>query len=130
MNELTNNTWPAKLPFEIALGKRPLNVLLDDFGINADHWRLLCDNRQFKQAVGKELAELRENGVTFKHKAQIMAEDYLLLIDQWIHSSETPLGTKIDLVKSVVGWGDLNPKKAEVAGSGAGTAFNIQINMQ
>lgn len=128
--DMTEITWPVRLPFEIALGKTSLPTLLAQFNLTPEQWEALSNNSLFRRAVSLEMKEMQENGLTFRRKAQVMAEDYLMLIDSWIHSADTPLGTKIDLVKYTVECGDLRPKKDAAAGQAAGNGFNIQINIQ
>lgn len=123
---IKNVTWPAMLPFELALGIHSLEDILEGHGLSHFDWEMIEDNPLFKREVAAAMLEVAETGMSFKRKAAVQAETYLKDMDDLMASIDTAPSTKLEIFKTLVKCGDLEPK-GEKQGSLAGQ-FNIQIN--
>ena len=73
------------------------------------------------------MRDVRENGASFRAKARIQAESYLPVVDDMIWDKEIAPSTRLDAVKSVVRWGDLEPKEKKEQAQQTQPQINVQI---
>lgn len=119
--------WNARLPFDVALGDTE-DAICDRYNITPhelEHFFLIP---AFRREVADHQRHIREEGVTFRQKAKVQAEMYLEVLDTIVNDPEISPATRLDAIKSVVKWGDLEPKVDKAAQSGL-PQFNIQINL-
>lgn len=119
-------TWPAMLPFELALGIHPLDTILEGHGLSHYDWELIEENTLFRKEVAAALKEVHETGMSFKRKSAVQAEMYLEELDALMNSVDTAPSVKLEVFKTLVKCGELEPKTDKQ--SAAGGQFNIQIN--
>jgi hypothetical protein len=119
--------WHPRLPFDIALNEEP-DILCTRYNITKIQLDELYFVPSFRREVADHQVSIRENGVTFKQKARVQAEMYLEVLDDIVNDSTVSAATKLDAIKSVVKWGDLEPKETKGANVNA-PQFNIQINL-
>jgi len=100
--------WPPRLAFDVAMGEGQ-EKLLQLYALTADQLDNLFHYQPFRREVANHQRELRDNGVTFKAKARLQAEEYLLELHGIVHSPDTPPSVRLDAIKSVVKWGGLEP---------------------
>ena len=145
MGALTNNTvsdsdtysradpaqlaWPASLPIEIALKTSPLEVLREEYGYTVAEWEALPHNPVFIQDLAQALETVRQEGMSFRLKARLQAEELLKSSWRLIHSSSdvVPPNVKADLIKATMRWAGYDNK--DTAAAGANNALSIQINL-
>jgi len=120
--------WPALLPFEIALGIENLPTILENHDLSYDEWELIQCNATFRKELMAAHKEVAETGMSFRRKAAIQAEMYLTELDAVMFAPDTAPSTKLEIFKTLVKCGDLDPAQKKEDGSNQGTAFNIQIN--
>lgn len=113
---------------EMAIGIEDTATILDRYGMDAHEWELVSASPLFRRELADLQREVAEQGLSFRAKARIQAESYLLDLDDMVNDDETPASVKLDAIKSAVKWGDLEPKKDKDDGGG-GNSFNIQINL-
>jgi len=120
--------WHARLPFDIALGDDQ-QVLCDRYNLTPLELEALYYVPAFRREVAGHSKSIREEGVTFRQKAKVQAEMYLEVLDDIVNNVDVSPATRLDAIKSVVKWGDLEPKESKAAGSANMPQFNIQINL-
>lgn len=120
------STWPAMLPFELALGIHDLDTILEGHGLEREDWEDFEQNPLFRREVAAAVKEVHTSGISFKRKAAVQAEMYLQQMDNLMHDLDTAPTTKLEIFKTMVKCGDLEPK-SDKQGATAGQ-FNIQIN--
>lgn len=120
--------WPPTLPIEIALKTAPLNDIRDAYGYSLDEWSSLRDNQDFLSDLAAAVAMVKEEGMSFKLKARLQAEELLKTSWRLIHApiDEVPSSVKADLIKATARWAGYDAK--DNGGSG-GTQLAIQINL-
>ncbi len=118
--------WPALLPFELALGVEDLSTILQSHDIGEREWEVIQNNSTFRRELVAAHKEVAESGISFRRKAAIQAEMYLEELDLIMTSSDTPSSLKLEIFKTLVKYGELEPIREEARGPNS--AFNIQIN--
>jgi hypothetical protein len=121
--------WPPTLPIEIALKTAPMADIRDDYGYSKEEWAALKTDPRFLADLGAAVTMVKQEGMSFKLKAKLQAEE--LLKESWrmIHTQtgEVPASVRADLLKATMRWAGYDAKEA---GPGsAGNALNIQINL-
>lgn len=121
--------WPPTLPIEIALKTAPMSDIRDAYGYSQDEWMALRDNPEFLSDLAAAVAMVREEGMSFKLKARLQAEELLKTSWRLIHApiDEVPSSVKADLIKATARWAGYDAK--DNGGGAAGNSLNIQINL-
>lgn len=129
--------WPPGLPIELALAKKqgvkPKDVCAS-YGLARSDYQRLCQNPGFLKALDAAFAEIEKEGVTFRRKAQVQAEELLKTSWSLIHdqSGDVPATVKGDLIKwtmRVAGYDASLDQKAAQANAQAVNALQIVINL-
>lgn len=118
---------PTQLIHDLAAGVEPSDVLQTKHNVPKTLWDQLAKDPFFQRQVDAKRAELKRDGVTFRYKAALMAED--LLEDIFIGAKSTEVGFqgKLDTIKFLAKVGNLEPK--EEKNVVAPTGFSITINL-
>lgn len=118
---------PTQLIHDLAAGVEPAEIVQTKHNIPATLWEQLSKDPFFQRQIEAKRAELKRDGVTFRYKAALMAED--LLEDIFIGAKSPEVGHqgKLDTLKFLAKVGNLEPKEEKnvVAPSG----FSITINL-
>lgn len=117
--------FPPTLPLELALQETPRNELLVAYGYDAATWNALRNNPIFQKAVIDATEMLQREGMTFRAKARMQAEELLQTSWHLIHNKDTPPAVKADLIKSTWKVAGLEPKETLAAT----TPLQININL-
>ena len=120
--------FPPMLPIELAMRTAPVPEICRAYGIDKEEFVTLTQNPLFVQAYKAAQEALQKDGMSFRIKAKIQAEELLKQSWKMIHSETTPTAVKADLIKSTVRWAGYEPKN-DAAGGGLGNAFQININL-
>lgn len=120
--------WPPTLPIEIALKTAPMNEIRDAYGYSEEEWFKLRDDPNFLGDLAAAVEMVRKEGMSFKLKAALQAEELLKTSWRLIHApiDEVPSSVKADLIKATARWAGYDAKDNAVA---AGNSLNIQINL-
>lgn len=121
--------WPPTLPIEIALKTASLREIQQEYGYSDDEWSSLRDNGDFLADLKAAIEMVKQEGMSFKLKARLQAEELLKTSWRLIHApvDEVPSSVKADLVKATMRWAGYDSK--ESAGGGGGNNLAIQINL-
>jgi hypothetical protein len=121
--------WPPTLPIEIALKTAPLNDIRDAYGYSNEEWMRLRDDPAFLADLAAAVQMVKKEGMSFKLKAKLQAEELLKTSWRLIHApqEEVPSSVKADLLKATMRWAGYDVKEAAVMAGG--NALNIQINL-
>jgi hypothetical protein len=121
--------WPPQFTFDLALGLEDLDVLLDRYALTPLEYEVMQMSSGFRRELSDHMREIKENGVSFKHKARVQAEAYLEEVHVIVTDSDVSASTRLDAIKSVVRWAGLEPKEDTSAKDNATNAFQININL-
>lgn len=122
--------YPATLPIEVALRTAPIGDICKAYGLSKEDWDALRTNPLFVADVAARVEELKKDGMSFRLKARLQAEELLKTSWKLIHSSsdEVSPAVKADLLKFTIRAAGLDGSKDQAAN--AGNANNLQINIQ
>ena len=121
--------WPPTLPIEIALKTAPNDSIREAYGYSKEDWSALRYNPEFLADLKAAVDMVKTEGMSFKLKAKLQAEELLKTSWRLIHGgSEVPPSVKADLLKATMRWAGYDAKEAANSG-GNQTALNIQINL-
>lgn len=121
--------FPPLLPIELAMRVAPVQEICAAYGISKDQFIELSQDPVFVKAYGDAKEALQKDGVSFRIKARLQAEELLKKSWSMIHDQNTPTTVKADLLKATVRWAGLEPKGDPGGGGVNGNAFQININL-
>lgn len=129
----TGIVWPPTLPIELALKTASPEELRVEYGYGRAEWDALPHNPAFMKDLAAACELVRQEGMSFKLKAKLIAEENLKTTWKLIHSSvdEVPASVKKDLIIACARWAGFDNKNVEGAAAGPVNAntLNIQINL-
>lgn len=125
----SNLGYPPTLPVEIALRHRKPYEICPDYGITADEWDLIRQDPIFIEDLRARVIELKKDGMSFRLKAKLMAEQLLDTSWQLIHQPKTPHAVKADLIKFTVRAAGLDGSKDQAGNQTQTTALQINLNL-
>ena len=120
---------PPQLVWECAAGlENPADVAAR-FGFEGDKWERLSQWPPFITAVQSQRAEFERNGMTFRLKAGLMAEEMMSQMFKQAISMDTTILQKLSVFNSLVDVAGLKPDKKQVdTNVQAAPKFSITIN--
>lgn len=129
----TSLVWPPTLPIELALKTATPAELQIEYGYTDDQWEALRHNPVFIADLTQACELVRQEGMSFKLKAKMLAEDNLTKVYGMIHASHdaVPPQVKKDLILGVARWAGFDNKLSKDEGGGPVNAnmLNVQINL-
>ena len=119
--------FPNTLPIEVALAIQPVDEILDAYNISQEQWEVIREDPVYIEMLANAREMLKKDGMSFKVKAKLQAEELLASAWTMIHDPDTPYTVKADLIKSVIRWAGYEAQAIASAGE-AGNGFSISIN--
>jgi hypothetical protein len=122
--------YPPMLPIEIALKTAPLHEIKQAYGYTDEEWMALKTDPIFLRDLKEAVEMVKEEGMSFKLKARLQADELLKSSWRLIHGpkEDVPATVKADLIKATMRWAGYEQKPGADVLQG-GTALNIQINL-
>ena len=118
--------FPPMLPIELALRLDTPQKICQAYNISKDEFQSITKHPVFIKAYSEAVEALKTDGVSFKMKAKLQAEDFLATSYAMVKNANTSDAVRADLIKATARWAGFDAK--ETAGA-SGTGFNIQINL-
>lgn len=118
--------FPPMLPIELALRLDTPQKICAAYNIPKDEFVEITRHPVFIKAYKEAVEALKTEGVSFKMKARMQAEDYLATAYAMVKNANTSDAVRADLIKATTRWAGYDAKENA---AGAGTGFNIQINL-
>lgn len=129
----TTIAWSPTLPIELALGTASPTALQLEYGYTDAEWAALRKNRVFLQELSGACELVRQEGMSFKLKAKMIAEENLKQVWKMVHASHdtVPPAVKGKLIELTAQWAGFANKGGGEGGDGPANAntLNIQINL-
>lgn len=122
---------PAQLVWECAAGVEDPAIVAARFGFEGDKWARLSQWPPFIQAVQRQRSEFEREGVTFRLKAGLMAEQVMDQMFKQAVGSDTTILQKLSVFNALVDVSGLKPDKKAAGQSDPNAAqrFSITINI-
>jgi len=121
--------YPPTLPLEIALRENPVKTICESWGIDKAEWDRLRQDPAFIADLAQRVEDVKKDGVSFKVKAQLQAEQLLETSWEMIHDVKTPHAVKADMIKFTVRAAGLDGSKDQAANQGPQNALQINIQL-
>ena len=121
--------WPPTLPVELALRTASVQDICESYGISAAEWKVMRTDPALIEAVREAASMLKTEGVSFKIKAQLQAEELLRTSWTLIHDDNTPPNVKADLIKFTIRVAGRDPtaNRADSLNGVRGLQINIDL---
>lgn len=119
--------YPVTLPIEVALRTAPIQRICEAYNLTRDDWERLRQHPQFIKDVAAAHEELKKDGMSFRMKARLQADELLKTSWKLIHASndDVPPSVKADLIKFTIRAAGLEADK----NAGQQNTNNLQINI-
>jgi hypothetical protein len=125
--------WPPTLPIELALKTASPQALQIEYGYDDAEWAALRTNDVFLRELAGACELVRQEGMSFKLKAKLIAEENLKQVWKMIHATHdaVPPAVKGKLIELTAQWAGFANKGGDGDGTGPVNAntLNIQINL-
>jgi hypothetical protein len=124
--------WPPTLPIELALKTATPQELRVEYGYSEAEWEALPRNPAFMKDLAQACELVRQEGMSFKLKAKLIAEENLKQVWKMIHEShgDVPPAVKGRLIELTARWAGFDPKGTGEGGAGGALVSNaLQINI-
>lgn len=112
---------------ELAMGMESPLALLARYGYSPEQAGTLLSNELIQRQIESKRAELKSQGIVFKTKALMAAEDILEDVYVEAKMQETPLPQKLDALKFFAKAAGVDQVQSTSGAAGGG--FNITINL-
>ena len=130
-------TWPVTLPVELALRTATPEEIRIEYGFSKEAWEALPRNPTFIKALTDACELVRQEGMSFKLKAQLIAEENLKQLWKMVHASsndEVAPAVKASLITACARWAGYEQRPSSAGEGGGGntntTALQINITME
>lgn len=123
--------YPPTFPFEIALRTSSTRAICEAYNIGEDEWELIRHDPAFLGDLERAVKLVAQEGMSFKIKAKLQAEELLKTSWRTIHDAATPPNVKADLIKATMRWAEYDqpPQRDGLINGGRGAfAINIMFN--
>lgn len=118
--------FPPMLPMELALKIDTPQNICAHYGISREQFAAIIKHPVFVKQYQEAIEQLKVDGMSFKVKARMQAEDYLTTAFAMVKNPATSDAVRADLIKNTVRWAGYDAKAVD---AGGGNSFNIQINL-
>ncbi len=123
------NGWPARLPFDLAMQIETPEETLAQYGLTPEQGAKLLQNETFAKLVRGYRAVIVSEGLSFKTKAKLQAEELLEHAFMLATDPDVAPAVRMDSIKWHSRVAGLDPGKDGEggAGSGGGAGFSLKI---
>lgn len=122
-------TFDPRLVYELALGLEDAHEIFPRYNYTAEQALALASKPVFVATYKEYRKYISEQGLSFKAKARMQAEDLLTHAYEMATDKETPAAVRFDIIQWTAKMGELAPKesKGDVPGGGS---FSLNLIFQ
>lgn len=129
----TTLVWPPTLPIELALKTASPAELRVEYGYTQEEWDALGRNPVFLKELAGTCELVRQEGMSFKFKAKLIAEENLKEVFKMTRDPACPPQVRGKLIELTARWAGYDPRTngedAAAVGALQANTLNIQINL-
>lgn len=129
----TQLVWPPTLPIELALKTATPAELRLEYGFTSEEWLALRSNPVFLADLAGACELVRQEGMSFKLKAKLIAEENLTEVFKLTRDPLCPPAVRGKLIELTARWAGFDPRTNGEEGVHGGpvnaNTLNIQINL-
>src|SRR5260370_1418148 len=119
--------FPPMLPIELAMRIDTPAKICGVYNISRDEFAVIAQHPLFIKAYHEAVEALKTEGVSFRMKAKMQAEDFLTTSYAMVKNDRVSDAVRAGLIRDTIRWAGYDTKAGE--GAGNGQNFNIQINL-
>jgi hypothetical protein len=124
--------YPPTFPIELALKEHSVKDVCLAYKISEEEWDRIRVDPLFVKDLAGRYVELQTEGVSFRMKARLQAEEYLRKL--WriteMSNEEVPAAVRADIMKFVIRVAGLDASKDQAAAAVAvGNALSITLHL-
>lgn len=125
----TSLVWPPTLPIELALKTASPAELREEYGYGREEWEALRHNPVFLKELAGACELVRQEGMSFKLKAKLIAEENLKEVFRMTRDPACPAAVRGKLIELTARWAGFDPRTngEDAAATGALVANTLQI---
>lgn len=118
--------WQNTLVIDVALGV-DYDTICEAYGLQFPQLARIMDDASFKKRLDTLRDAMAKEGVSFRMKAQMQAEEYLKTAFDMVHNREVDPRVRAKLISDTVRWAgfDTAANAEAVAGSGISVTINL-----
>ena len=120
--------YPPTLPIEVALRTASIRDTCIAYGLSSEEWDRIRFDPIFLADLQRAVEMVKKDGMSFKLKAKLQAEELLKTSWRLIHDVDAPHAVRSQLIQATMRWAEYDGAGKD-AGVGANANFNIQINL-
>jgi len=129
----TRLVWPPTLPIELALKTASPSDLRVEYGYGIEEWNALRSNPVFLKELAGACELVRQEGMSFKLKAKLIAEENLKEVFKLTRDPTCPPAVRGKLIEITARWAGFDPRTngedAVAAGALVANTLQIAINL-
>lgn len=118
-------SFDPKLVMELAMELDSPSVVFARYGYTPEEMAALIGNKHFITALKDMMDQVKKDGLSFKMKAKMQAEDLLQQSYSMATNPDTPAAVRADIIKWTAKMADLEPKSTDGKSMGQGFQLNI-----
>lgn len=118
--------WQNTLVIDVALGV-DYDTICEAYGLQYPQLQQIMEEPGFKNRLGKLRDDMAKEGVSFRMKAQMQAEEYLKTSFQMVHNEDIDPKVRAKLIGDTVRWAGFDT--AANAEAAAGSGISVTINL-
>jgi hypothetical protein len=120
---------PPQLVWECAAGLEDPVSIAQRFGFEGEKWERLAQWPPFISAVQTQRAEFERNGMTFRLKAGLMAEEMMGMMFKQAVSNDSTIMQKLSVFQALTDVAGLKAPKNDPGNTNTAPKFSITINI-
>lgn len=120
---------PPQLVWECAAGLEDPVLVAQRFGFEGEKWERLSQWPPFITAVQAQRSEFERNGMTFRLKAGLMAEEMMAMMFKQAVSVDSTVLQKLSVFNALTDVAGLKAPKVDANAGNAAPKFSITINI-
>jgi len=117
--------WTDRLVFDVAIGDS-IEAIMARYELTEEQIEDLLIHPTFTKAVDDQRRNIVENGIGFKYKSKLLAEEYLESLDGIVRDPSTSAAVRLDAIKSITKWAGYD-ESATKGSSGTSQATRMVI---
>lgn len=128
----TELVWPPTLPIELALKTASPAEIMHEYGYTLEEWNGLRENPVFLKELAGACELVRQEGMSFKLKAKLIAEENLKEVFKLTRDPACPPAVRGKLIELTARWAGFDPRTNGENGEGGALQANtlaITINL-
>jgi hypothetical protein len=120
---------PPQLVWECAAGLEDPTLIAQRFGFEGEKWERLSQWPPFITAVQAQRSDFERNGMTFRLKAGLMAEEMMSMMFKQAISNDSTILQKLSVFNALTDVAGLKAPKLDAGALNAAPKFSITINI-